>query len=152
MHKSRSSKAFFSIDASFAIVIIALSFSMFLLLSGSAASFAASGAKDVSKTNMALRLSSYLLNDAAAESGGIYPDNYVMPGELDEAKLQPAILQPLLSDFVMQGKLQYAKVSLKGSAIPIPDSNAGQQTGDAYCVRRLALLSKEPALLEVCVS
>ena len=153
MHeKSRRSRGFFSIDASFAILIIVLSFSMFSLLSSSAASFAAEGAKDVSKTNTALRLSSYILDDAAAGSGGIYPNNYATPGELSEDKLQPFILQPVLSNFVSQGGLQSAEVSVKGSAIPIAVSSAGTQAGEKYCVQRMALLEGEIVLLEVCIS
>ncbi|MCX6772256.1 MAG: hypothetical protein NTV88_00600 [Candidatus Micrarchaeota archaeon] len=119
-NKNKRTRAFFSIDASFAIVVVVLSFAMFSLLSSSAASFAAEGAKDVSKTNIALRLSSYILNDAAVKSGGDPPDNYVFPGEIDENKIQPAFMQPMLSDAVSQGKFHFAKVSVKRGAAAIP--------------------------------
>ena len=146
MHK-RSLRAFFSIDAAFALLMVALAFIIFSLLASSAAAFASSSAAEVSKTNLALRLSSYIINDAAAQSGGIYPDNYVLPGELDTLKLQMA-----LDDLVSQGKVRFAKVTVKDGSGSVQPFSAGTQADEAYCVQRLALISGELALLEVCVS
>ena len=131
MHdKKTGALAFFSIDASFAILVVVLSFSMFALLSSSAASFASSSAKGVSKTNIALRLSSYILNGAAAESGGDPPDSYVLPGELDAGKLQSAPVQQPLDDLVSGGTVHFAEVSARGSGGQISDVSSGQPSGE----------------------
>lgn len=154
----KRSKAFFSIDAGFAIILAVLMFASFSLLHRSAYLFASSYAKDVSGTNLALRLSSHIMNEAGAKHGDPLLGSYSKPGELDALRMQPPFLEPILHGMVQGGKFRYARVAVSGSAIPMPASEAGAQGAENYCVKRLALMEVPPlmeneiVLMEVCVS
>jgi len=148
--QSKSKNGFFSIDAAFAIFIAVLMFTSFALLANSSAMFAASYAKEISGTNAALRLSSYVLNEAAAERGGPLSGPYVKVGELD-----PALLQSIdLDAIAIRSGLKHASVSVKdenkADVVQPLVSGAGQP--ESFCVQRLALLRNEPVLMEVCIA
>ena len=148
--QSRSSSGFFSIDAAFAIFIAVLLFTSFALLAASSSMFAASYAKEISGTNAALRLSSYMLNEAAAERGGAMDDPYVKVGELDMALLQSIDLDAITA----RSGMEYASVSVKdeNKADVAQPLVSGNPQPESFCVQRLALLRNEPVLMEVCVA
>lgn len=147
-NRRRHSKAFFSLDASFAIFIAVLLFTSFAMLANSSAMLAKSYAKEISGTNAALRLSSYVLNEAAAQRGGPASDPYVKPGEIDTDRLGSIDLDAITA----RSGIPFASISVTGAAMEEASVSAGSRQPENFCVQRLALLDGGPALLKVCIA
>jgi hypothetical protein len=140
-------RGYFSIDAGFALFIAVIAFSSFALLASSAASSAHSQSQGISSSLVALRFSSFVLEQAAAS--GAEPGNgaYSSTNELDISKLQGVDLDRMRSE---AGK-SYARVSVGNGETEIFSSEAGIVGGEVFCARRLAILSGEIVRLEACL-
>ena len=148
-------RAFFSFDAAMAMVLAVFSFVSLAAIGQSSALFAESDSLEISGANLALRLSTYVLGEDGAQTGGgneFISATYVLPGVLDLEKL-PAVPQGLLA----KSGRDYVSVSVEGNSFPRRESEAGSRSSKTYCAKRLALaglppdFGKEPVLLEVCV-
>lgn len=141
-------RAFFSLDAALAMLLAVLATVSFSAMESSAAASADSSAREISGTNLALRLSNYVVDEAGAATGGAVPGEYVKPGEIDPERLSAIGLQEIVSG----AGLKYAKISLPGAQESFPPISAGAEQGEIFCVKRLVTLEKKPALMEVCAA
>ena len=123
-------KAFFSFDAAMALVLAVFSFVSLASIGQSSALFAQSDSLEVFGTNLALRLSTYVLSEAGAQTGGGMQSlsaTYILPGELDIAKL-PLILPDLLS----KSGHDYASISVEGKLLLRLAFSAGTPPSKVY--------------------
>ena len=143
-------KGFFSIDAAIALLIAAFAYVSLLLILSSAAASSSSGANAVSSRLLSLRLSSLIMDEDGAQTGGFGEGEYVKTGELDAGRLSALDLGALLSS---TGR-NFTSVSLFSSGEKVFFSQAGQLPAKAevFCTKRLAIVSGKMARLEVCVS
>lgn len=139
---------YFSIDAAFALVIAVAAYSSFAHLAAAAASIADSQSREISSSLLALRFSSFVLEEASSGAGGVGTGGYASTNELDMAKLEGFDLNGVLA---RAGK-DYAKISLKNAQGELFSASAGAAEGEVFCAGRLALLSGEIVRLEACVS
>ncbi len=146
--KRKAHNAFFSIDAGFALVLAVLAFASFSMLLSAASAFADSSATETSSSLVSLRFSSYILSQAAKNNKGIGTAEYTKAWEIDKTQLEQIDLQNALA---IAGK-EFASVSVKSKEKDIFFSSKGQKANQVYCTKRLALMSGEPVLLEVCMS
>lgn len=145
---SRSRRAFHSLDAALALAIAVLAFAGFSLLLSGSSSRLQSQARQESGELLALRLSSYLLDAAAASGNQGAPGGYFSANEPDIARLQAVDLQGILQ----KTGADYASVSLLGSSGEIFSASSGEQGKEAFCASRLALADGKIVRLEACVS
>jgi len=145
--------AFFSFDAAFAILLAVIAFTSFGLLQRSAVSFAADAAQQTVMVNRALRLSSYIVNEAGVPSGGAQPDTYVESGQLDVSAISRIDLQTMAQRFGVDS----ASITVRDESSTL-FSSPPLISQQPYCVQRLALASKDPivppetVVVEVCVT
>jgi type II secretory pathway pseudopilin PulG len=142
-------KAFFSLDASLALLIAALSYALLSTLFLSAAQGASSSATSASMRLLSLRLSSFILDEAGAEAGGDGGSAYLKPGEISASSLQQAGIEPLRTKL----GLRFASLSVFSQEGLEYFSQSGEKgEGGVFCTSRLALFSRKISRLEVCIS
>ena len=141
-------RAFFSFDAGLAAVLAVFSFASFSLLLSAAAYSADAVSREASSSLLALRLSSFLLDEAGAEKYGWGSGAYVKAGELDLSRLQQMDLGSLL----MQTGKSYVKIRVEQGGSEAFFAESGEKQAQVYCATRLGLLGGEIAKLEACVS
>jgi len=139
--------AFFSIDAAFALLIAIMAFISFSTLLSSAASSAKASADSSSSSLLALRLSSFIISESE-EKGGFGTASYRKAGEIDVERAEGIDL----SEFLSQGKRDYAGFSISDSSGGIAGNSFGSPGNETYCAKRLVIVSGKIALLEACVS
>jgi len=120
-------RAFWSIDAAFALVLSVAMFAMLSAMLHSASTRALGGADEASGTLLSARFSSYAL--ARVEGGG----------EVD--------LQSVLDN--TGGK--YASLRVAGAQGEISFAFAGEKAGGIYCTQRLYVRGGRIAKLEACI-
>ena len=145
---SRSRRAFYSLDAALALAIALLVFASFSSILSRNSSRLQSQARQESGELLALRLSSYILDSAAASGNEGAPGGYFSANELYIARLRAGGLQEILQ----KTGAGYASVSLVGSSGEIFSSSLGERGAEVFCAGRLALSSGEIVRLEACVS
>lgn len=118
----RNERAFWSIDAAFALVLAVAMFALFSALMNAAAASAARGAEQASGELLSARFSSYAVS--LAESGGAVD------------------LQSVLE---RTGR-GYASIR-SGDALDF----AGEQGAEVYCTQRLVVRDGKITKLEVCI-
>jgi len=144
---SRSS-GFFSIDASLALFIAALSFALFSALAAAAAASASSSARGEAGALLALRFSSYVLEQSAPAGFPSQPGAHYSANELDLGRLGAIDIGKLQAE---SGK-GYASIRVEGSSGQLFFAESGRQGAERFCAARLALLSGEIVRLEACIS
>jgi hypothetical protein len=144
---NRYKRAFFSLDAALALAIAVAAFAALAQLSLSSASALRAQSEELSSSLLALRLSSYVADEAGAEVGGL-GGAYTAVGELELERLRSIDLQQILS----QTNRRFASIRLKGNEGELFSSFAGEAGDQTFCAARLALHSGEIVRLEVCVS
>jgi len=140
-------RAFFSIDAAFALLIAAVSFSSFALLSQAAAENSASQSRWASGELLALRFSSFIL-EKAARQGESPTGGYRIENDLDLPKLSEIDLKGMLT----QSGRNFAGIYLESEGGRLFGAEAGIFDGEVFCARRLATLSGKTVRLEACIS
>ncbi len=143
-----SRKGFFSLDAALAFTIAVFAFSSFALIFSSAASSANSQAGEISGSHLALRLSSYVMEQAAVSSDSFLSGGYYSANEIDLPKLYLFDLGGILAQ---TGKT-YAKISLHSEPATLFSAEEGEKQAETFCASRLVLVSGEIMRLESCIS
>ncbi len=141
-------KGYFSIDAGFALVIVIFAYSSFAHLALASASIADSQSREISSSLIALRFSSFVLEEASTGAWGLGTASYSSANELDAAKLQSLDLNSVLA----RAEKRYAKISLKNGQGELFSASAGTADGEVFCAGRLAILSGEIVRLEACLA
>ena len=146
---SRCSRAFFSIDASFAFITAVSLFAMLLSVLFCAAITAKSQSSDIASENLALRFSSFALDSISVSGGNPSLDGYVSVNEIDGAKF---------ISFNGNGAMQrvgasYASLRLTGKGGQAGFQEFGAKNNSAlYCAKRLAVMGGEIVRLDACIS
>lgn len=141
-------KGYFSIDAAFALVIVIFAFSSFARLASEAASAADSQSREISSSLLALRFSSFVLEEASVGDGEFGAGAYSSANELGMDKLQNFDLDGVLA---RAGK-KYAKISVKDPQGELFSASSGAAGDEVFCAGRLAILSGEIVRLEACLA
>lgn len=144
----RYSAAFFSLDAAAWLSVAILVFASFALLLSSAGKSAGSQASETSSSLLALRFSSYLLDEAACAGSGIGRGAYCSANEIDLQRLSSIDMQDLLE---RTGR-GFIGVYLEDSEGAIFLAEQGQAAEGVFCTSRLALVSGKMARMRACVS
>ncbi len=139
---------YFSIDAAFALVIVIFAYSSFAHLAFKAASVADSQSREISSSLLALRFSSFVLEEASVGGGVFGAEAHSSANELDIGKLQNFDLGKVLA---RTGK-KYAKILVKNSQGELFSASSGAVGEEVFCAGRLALLSGEIVRLEACLA
>ncbi len=142
-------RAFFSLDASVALLLAALSYAIFSTLLLSASQGASSLAATNSMRLLSLRLSSFILDEAGAEAGGAGAGRYVRSGEISASSLQSIDLDSLRARLGLRFA-GLAVFSQDGAEFSSQSGEKGER--EVFCSSRLALFSGKISRLEVCVS
>lgn len=120
-------RAFWSIDAAFALVLAVAMLAMFSSMLYRAGTMAAAGADETSGALLSARFSSYALE--RMEKGG-------------EADLQAVLGQT--------GR-RYASLRMAGSEGELSFAFAGEKEGEIYCTQRLGVRNGRIVRLEACI-
>ena len=123
----KHARAFWSIDAAFALVLSVAMFAMFSAMLYSAGMSASRGADEASGTLLSARFSSYAL---------------VQMGSGKEVDLQSVLGQT--------GR-KYASLRMAGSAGELSFAFAGEKAGGVYCTQRLFVREGRMVKLEACI-
>lgn len=147
-HSSRCSGAFFSIDATFAILIAISTFAMLSAIVFTAGILAKSQAGEIRAENMALRFSSFVLE--MASEGGTQNRSFASANEMNMGKFDSFFQD---NGIGVPGA-SFARIRLVGSGgKTIAEESAGTAPpGNLHCVPRLALLEGKIVELEACIS
>lgn len=141
------SRAFFSIDSAFALLIALFSVFSFSLLSQAAASSALSQSQQESSGLLALRFSSYALEQAARQGEG-WGGGHMVEGEIDWNRLSQLDLRAVLA---ITGR-SFAGIYVRDGGGEAFRSESGHAEREKFCAKRLAAISGKPVLLEACIS
>lgn len=138
------SRAFFSIDASFAFLTAAFIFIVFSAALACAALAAKSQSSGISSENLALRFSSYVLEQSAAGSG------YSSVNEIDGGRFDSFDLAAAIGAV----NASFAGIRLVDSdgAIMMPHQFGVPPPKGVYCAKRLAIMDGRAVRLEACIS
>lgn len=147
---SRQSRydGYFSVDAAFALVIVIFAYSSFAGLASDAAAAADSQSREISSNLLALRFSSFILEEASLGAPGVGAGAHFSANELDIGKLQNFDLGGVLA---RSGK-KYAKISVKNRQGEQFSASAGAAGEEVFCAGRVAVLSGEIVRLEACLA
>ncbi len=140
-------RAYFTIDAAFALLLAVFAYSSFAHLASSAGGRASAQSHEISSSLAALRFSSFVLEQAGA-GGGFGAGSYVSANEIDIGKLGTLDLGGLLA---RTGR-DYAKISVRNGAGEVFLKETGEANEEVFCAKRLAILSGEIVKLEACLS
>jgi hypothetical protein len=148
--RNRSSRAFFSIDASFAFLTAVFMFVVFSTVIFCAALSAKSQASEISSENRALRFSSYALEQTAVSGGSPSGGGYLSVNEIDGQKFVSLDLGAAIGAM----NASFASVRLvDSSGAEISSQSLGNASPKGvYCVKRLAIMGGEYVGLEACMS
>ncbi|MCX8174595.1 MAG: hypothetical protein N3E51_00105 [Candidatus Micrarchaeota archaeon] len=147
-HTSQSKRAFFSADAAFALLCAVIAYSLFALLLSASADSASRAAQDCSKSSLAIRLSSHLLEERWAVLGGQWGGSFVSRGELDLNRISSQDLESLRTRL----GLKFASARITGAQGEIFSAESGQKGAQVFCASRIGIAFQKPVLVEVCVS
>ena len=148
--RNRFSRAFFSIDASFAFLTAVFMFVVFSTVIFCAALSAKSQASEISSENRALRFSSYVLEQTAVSGGSPSGGGYLSVNEIDGQKFDS-----------FDGDAARAIIGASFASIRLVGPEGGEiafrqfgvlQPKGVYCARRIALVDSKAVGLEACVS
>ncbi|MFA6490219.1 MAG: hypothetical protein WCT52_06125 [Candidatus Micrarchaeia archaeon] len=149
MESSRHSRAFFSIDASFAFLTAVFIFVAFSAALISSALTAQSQSSEIASENRALRFSSYVLERTAVSGGGQF-DGHYMANEIDAGKFLSFDLPSAMGR--MNASFASIKLAISSGGELAPPASGSPSPKGTYCVERLAVFEGQAARLEACIS
>lgn len=149
MESSRHSRAFFSIDASFAFLTAVFIFVAFSAALISAALAAQSQSSEIVSENRALRFSSHVLELTAVSGGGLF-DGHYMANEINRQEFESFDLPSAMGR--MNASFASIKLAISGGGEIAPPASGTPSSKGIYCARRLAVFEGQAARLEACIS
>ncbi|MCX8197788.1 MAG: hypothetical protein N3F07_01135 [Candidatus Micrarchaeota archaeon] len=143
LQAASQSKAYFSIDALFAMSISIFAFFAFSGMLSAFASYAHQSADENARSLLALRISDYIVAEAGERQSSFYFSNRLSRESL--GSINPEKIRSSLG-------IGYLSVSLADGKEPALIFSSGEIHKEAHCARRLVEYEGSVSVLEVCAS